>query len=34
MHLPHGCKMVWSYFNSGPGKGVHDELGVVLKQEI
>jgi hypothetical protein len=26
--------MVWSYFGSGHGKGVHDRAGVVLKQEI
>ncbi len=34
VHLPHGCQMVWSYFGSGHGKGVHDRAGVVLKQEI
>ena len=32
--LPHGCRMVWSYFVSGHGKGVHDGAGAVLKQEI
>jgi hypothetical protein len=26
--------MVWSYFGSGHGKGVHDKVGVILKQEI
>jgi hypothetical protein len=26
--------MVWSYFGSGHGKGVHDEVGAILKQEI
>ncbi len=34
IHLSHGCQMVWSYFGSGHGKGVHDMAGVVLKQEI
>jgi predicted membrane protein len=32
--LPHGCHMVWSYFGLGHGKGFHDGVGVVLKQEI
>jgi hypothetical protein len=26
--------MVWSYFGSGHGKGVHHGVGVVLKQEL
>ncbi len=34
IYLPHGCRMVWSYFGSGHGKGVHDEVGAILKQEI
>ncbi len=34
MHLPHGCRMVWSYFGGGHGKGDHDGASVVLKQEI
>jgi hypothetical protein len=34
VHLPHGCKIVWFYFDSGHGKGVHNGVGVVLKQEI
>jgi len=29
--LPHGCRMVWSYFGSGHGKGVHDGAGAILK---
>jgi hypothetical protein len=32
--LRHGCQMVWSYFCNGHGKGVHDEVGAILKQEI
>jgi hypothetical protein len=26
--------MLWSYFGSGHGKGVHDGAGAVLKQPI
>ncbi len=26
--------MVWSFFGNGRGKGVHDGVGVILKQEI
>jgi hypothetical protein len=26
--------MVWSYFGSDHGKGVHDGVGAALKQEI
>jgi len=29
--LPHGCPMVWSYFGSSHGNGVHDGVGVILK---
>ncbi len=32
--LPHDYKMVWFYFGSGHGKGVHDGARVLLKQEI
>jgi hypothetical protein len=34
IHLPHGCWMVWFYFGNGHGKGVHDGVGAMLKQEI
>ncbi len=33
-HLKYGCRMLWSYFGLGHGKGVHDGVGVNLKQEI
>jgi hypothetical protein len=26
--------MVWSYFGSSRGKGVHDVVGAILKQKI
>jgi hypothetical protein len=26
--------MLWSYFGSRHGKGVHDGVGAILKQEI
>ena len=29
--LPNGYQMVWSYFGSGHGKGVHDGAGAMLK---
>jgi hypothetical protein len=33
-HLRYGCQMLWSYFGSGHGKGVHDGVRTILKQEI
>jgi hypothetical protein len=32
--LPNGCQMLWSYFGSGHGKGVHDRAGARLKRSI
>jgi hypothetical protein len=32
--LSNGCQMLWSYFGSGHGKGVHDGAGAMLKQSI
>jgi len=32
-HLKYGCRMLWSYFGLGHGKGVHDGVGANLKQE-
>lgn len=32
--LPNGCRMVWSYFGSGHGKGLHDGAGAMLKCAI
>ena len=32
--LPNGCRMVWSYFGSGHGKGTHDGAGAMLKCAI
>jgi len=29
--LLHGCRMIWSYFGFGHGKGMHDGVCVVLK---
>jgi len=29
-----GCKMVWSYFGSRHGKGVHDGVGAIFDQKI
>ncbi len=34
IHVGNGCRMVWSYFKFGHGKGVHDGVGAILKQEI
>ena len=31
---PNGCRMVWSYFGSGHGKGLHDGAGAMLKCAI
>ncbi|KAG0596207.1 hypothetical protein M758_UG232800 [Ceratodon purpureus] len=32
--LPNGCRMVWSYFGSGHGKGLHDGARAMLKCAI
>ena len=32
--LQNGCRMVWSYFGSGHGKGLHDGAGAILKCAI
>jgi hypothetical protein len=29
-----GCKMMWSFFGNGHGKGPHDGLGIVIKHFI
>ncbi len=31
VHLPHGCRMVWSYFGNGHGNGVYDGTWAMLK---
>jgi hypothetical protein len=32
--LRYGCQVLWSYFGLEHGKGVHDGVGAILKQEI
>jgi hypothetical protein len=32
IHPSNGCRIVWSYFGSRHGKGVHDGVGAILKQ--
>ena len=34
LDLPNGCRMVWSFFGSGHGKGLHDGAGAMLKCAI
>jgi hypothetical protein len=31
LNMTGGCKMMWSYFRSGQGKGPHDGVGEIIK---
>ncbi len=33
-NMTSGCKMMWSFFKSGDGKGPHDGVGVIINQFI